>query len=213
MFIHSKGCRADLQPQAAGPAPGPTAVQIEGVASAELQRETAKATCATALEPASDATLASDRASVASEGSAVATVQAALDGASITAPVDGMVVTVNIAPGMPAPSGDAITLQMLSMEVTSTVTESDLPSLQLGQSAAITISAIGEDVTGRVIEINPVAATTGASSVATYSVTVALVSTPSLVRSGMSASISIATASAADVIAIPVRAPQGSAGN
>ena len=165
------------------------------------------------MAPATDATIAADRASLASAQQAADTAQAGLDQASITAPVDGTVVAINAEPGLAAPSGDTVALEIGPMEVSAPFAESDLPSLKVGQDATVTVTALGQTLTGTVSQITPVADSSGSSSVVTYDVTVTLASSPDAVRSGMSADVAITTASATGVVAIPAIALTGASGN
>ena len=94
---------------------------------------------------------------------ALATAKAALGYTSLVSPVDGVVVAVNVSAGTAAPSGAAITVRSLGLQVAATVTESDLPSIALGQEATVTITAFDTDVTGTVerIDQTPASSNTG----------------------------------------------------
>jgi len=127
--------------------------------------------------------------------------------------VAGIVTAVNIAPGVLAPSGDAIVIEADPLEVSAAVAEADLGSIAVGQAASVTIAGLGATTTGKVTAIAPVASTTGAASVVTYPVTIALDDPPTGLASGMSASVSVVTGRAENVLAVPVPALQGSAGN
>ena len=145
---------------------------------------------------------------------AVASAQETLDLTRISAPIDGLVIAVNAQPGALAPSGYAVEIQSPSLQVIAAFTESNVASLEVGQAATATISAIGASVPGTVTEIALTSATSSSSSsVVTYDVTVSLTNPPAKVRSGMSASVAVTTASAADVLAVPATALSGSAGS
>jgi RND family efflux transporter MFP subunit len=131
--------------------------------------------------------------------------------ASITAPIDGTVVTVNIVAGFDAPAGDAIVLDAATLQVSANVVESDLTSLSVGQPASVTISAVGADLTGTVSSIAPVANSGGSSNVVEYAVTVAITDPTGTVRPGMSADVSVTTAQALSVLAVPSAALSGNA--
>jgi len=62
---------------------------------------------------------------------------------------------VNITPGVDAPSGAAITIQSASFQVAASVTESDLPSLKVGQAVDVTITATKQTATGKLVSISP----------------------------------------------------------
>jgi RND family efflux transporter MFP subunit len=185
----------------------------QNVTSATLSVSTAENNYTTSVAPATDATIAADKASLATAQQASDAAQAALDHASITAPVDGVIVAINAEPGLAAPSGDTVAIEVGPMEVSAQFAEADLPSLKIGQDATVTVTALGQDLTGKVSQITPVAATTGSSSVVTYAITVTLTTSPDTVRSGMSANVAVTTASATGVLAIPAIALTGATGN
>lgn len=185
----------------------------QAVTSAKLAVSTAQDGYTTSVAPATDATIAADKAALATAQQASDTAQASLDQALIVAPANGTVVAINAEPGLAAPSGDTIAIEVEPMEVTAGFAESDLPSLKIGQDATVTVTALGQDLTGKVSQIMPVAATAGSSSVVTYAVTVTLDGSTDAVRSGMSADVAVTTASATGVIAVPAIALNGTTGN
>jgi len=133
--------------------------------------------------------------------------------ASLVAPADGTVTAVDIAQGADAPSGAAISLQSATLEVTTDVVESDVTKISLGQPATITVGAIDATLNGMVAAIAPNGNSSGSNGVVQYAVEVSLDAPPQTLRPGMSADISIVTASANGVLAIPSRALSGSAGS
>ncbi|MCJ7710663.1 MAG: HlyD family efflux transporter periplasmic adaptor subunit [Chloroflexi bacterium] len=132
--------------------------------------------------------------------------------ATLVAPIDGIVTTVAIAPGLEA-TGTAITIASDTYEVTADVVESDVSAMSIGQGATITVDAIDAVIGGTVSAIAPATSGSGSGSVVSFPVTVNLTGAPSALRAGMSADISIVTASAADVLTIPSTALRGTAGN
>ncbi len=185
----------------------------ESVASAELQVTSAEQGYSSKTAPAPALTILSDKASVATAQTAVDSAQTTVNLASITAPADGTVIAVSIVPGLDAPSGDAIEMQGTQLQVTADFAETDLPSLKVGQAATLAITATNETVTGKLTEIDPVASSSGSSSVVTYPVVITLDSAPADVKVGMSASVSITTAEADNVLAVPAVALVGSSGS
>jgi HlyD family secretion protein len=173
------------------------------VRSAQLayEQKTAKATAAT---------LATDRAAVAQAQQAVTTAKNALTYTTLVSPVAGVVVAVNVTPGLAAPSGAAITIRSNDLEVAASVTESDLPSIALGQDVTVTVTALATDVTGKVALINQTPATSN-SGVVSYGILVTLPDAPKGTVPGMSAQISVTTASAPNVLAVPAIALQEAA--
>jgi hypothetical protein len=101
------------------------------------------------------------------------------------------------------------------MQVSASFAESDIGKLKVGQVTSVTVTATGSTpIDGTVSQITPTASTaSGGSSVVTYAVRITLPSAPSTVLAGMTASIAVTTAQAANVIAVPAIALVGSAGN
>ncbi|HEY6057215.1 MAG TPA: HlyD family efflux transporter periplasmic adaptor subunit, partial [Candidatus Limnocylindrales bacterium] len=183
------------------------------VSQAALSVESAHTSYTTKTAPASDEQVASDEAQVASSQASVTSAQQALDRATLTSPIDGTVVEVNVQPRGSAPSGYAIVIQSTALDVVAEVAESDVPSLSVGQTASVTVAATGETFPATVTSISPVASTGGTTSVVSYSVDVALDdSSAARARAGMSADVSVTIQSVADVIAVPAIAVQGSSG-
>ena len=185
----------------------------QGVASASLSVTSAEQGYQSKVAPAPALTILSDEASVASAQTAVASAQTTVNLAQISAPSDGTITVVSLVPGIDAPSGDAIDMEANQMQVTASFAETSLPSLKVGQAASIAITATNETATGKLTEISPVASTSGSSSVVTYAVVITLDSTPADVKSGMSASVSITTAEADNVLAVPAIALVGANGS
>jgi macrolide-specific efflux system membrane fusion protein len=123
---------------------------------------------------------------------------------------------VNVVAGADVPSGAAITLETTDYEVTAEVVESDIASMKLEQPATVTVSALGVDLDGTVTAIAPTSSSSSASSsgsVVSYAVTVALTKPPATLRPGMTADVTITTASVSGVLAVPAAALRGAAGN
>jgi RND family efflux transporter MFP subunit len=183
------------------------------VSSAELSLQTAQDNYTNNTAPAASDVIASDHAAVLQAQQAVDNAQAQLNAATLTAPIDGTVIAVNVAAGVDAPSGYAIELIGNDMQVTADFSEADIPSLAVGQKASVTVTATGDALEGTVNSIDPVAATSGGSSVVSYAVTVDLGPVPAGVMSGMSAQVAVTLAEADNVVAVPSIALVGSSGN
>ena len=133
--------------------------------------------------------------------------------ARLVSPIDGIVTAVNIAQGFDAPSGDAIVISTTTYQVTADVVESDIDSISVGQPATVTVDAIGGEVTGTVAAIAPIANTADSGGgVVSYAVTITLTGAPDRLRPGMTADITITTASALNVLTIPSAALSGTDG-
>ncbi len=113
------------------------------------------------------------------------------------------------------PSGAAITIASTTYEVTAEVVESDISSMRLQQPATVTVSAIGAELDGTVTAIAPTASSgsSGSTGVVSYAVTVVLKQPPATLRAGMTADVTITTASATNVLAVPAAALRGAQGN
>jgi macrolide-specific efflux system membrane fusion protein len=135
--------------------------------------------------------------------------------ARLVAPEAGVVTAVNIVAGSDVPTGAAITVASTDYVVTAEVVESDVSSMKLQQAATVTVSAIGADLDGTVTAIAPTATASSGSStgVVSYAVAVALTNPPATLRPGMTADVTITTASATGVLAVPAAALRGTAGN
>jgi len=144
--------------------------------------------------------------------SSVADLQAQIVLATITAPIDGIVTAVAIVPGLES-TGTAITLAASTYEVTADVVESDISAMTISQEATITVDAIDAVIGGTVSAIAPAASGASGGSVVSFPVTVTLKGAPSALRAGMTADITIVTASATDVLTIPSTALRGTAGS
>jgi macrolide-specific efflux system membrane fusion protein len=137
---------------------------------------------------------------------------ATIAGAEIRSPIDGIVTTVDIVAGADAPSGDAIVVAAQTMAVETAVVEDDVTSLSVGQSATVTIGAIGGDVAGTVTSIGLAASDASQTGIVSYPVTVAIDEAPATLRQGMTADVTIVTATATDVLSVPTAALNGGLG-
>jgi HlyD family secretion protein len=183
------------------------------VSSAQLALQSAQNNASSATAPASAQTIAADKASLLQAQQAVDDAQQTLAGATITAPVAGTIVAVNVVAGADAPSTDALQLMTSELDVTADFAESDIVNLAVGQNATVTVSATGDQVPGTVTEIEPVAATSGNSSVVSYAVTVALQDPPAKLLPGMSSQVAVTITEADNVVAVPAIALVGGNGN
>jgi len=145
---------------------------------------------------------------VAEAEAKVADLKAQIAGATLTAPVAGLVSEVHVNAGFDAPAGTAIVIDSTAFTVTTDVVESDLPDIEIGQTATVSIGAVDEELTGTVTAVSPVAGD-GSSGVVSYPVTVTLDDAPSTLRAGMSAEVTITIATATDVITVPTAALDG----
>ena len=153
------------------------------------------------------------RDGLAQAKAALTDLDAQLSHASLVAPADGIVTVINLTVGANAPVADAIDLTAATFQVTANVVESDVSTLQIGQPATVTVSAISADLTGSVTAIAPVAEASTSGGVVSYAVTVSLQAPPPSLRPGMTADVTVTTASASGVLAVPAAAIRGTSGN
>jgi HlyD family secretion protein len=129
-----------------------------------------------------------------------------LGNTQLTAPLDGVVTSVNVKPneqinaGLPA----VVVTDLDNLEMTVLVDEIDVRQLALGQPTRIRVDALPEDeLTGRVTEIAPTAEDVG--GVIAYAVTIVPEIGAVPVRAGMSGTAFITTADVDDAVLLPNR--------
>jgi RND family efflux transporter MFP subunit len=119
--------------------------------------------------------------------------QVRLTQATLTAPFDGTIASLNIMPGEFVPSDQAIiilaTLDALQVETTD-LSERDIKKVRVGAPVSIFVEASGETFTGKVVTISPMADTVGGDVV--FKVTIAFDSQPAGLLWGMTAEVQIA---------------------
>jgi len=120
--------------------------------------------------------------------------QATLAQGSLTAPYDGTVVSLDIVPGQLIQPGQIAAvigdLNHLQIETTD-LSERDIASVQIGQTATIHIKALNQDFAGKVTAIAPMATKYNADWV--YKVTIEFDKQPQNLLWGMSADVTIQT--------------------
>jgi hypothetical protein len=150
---------------------------------------------------------------------------------TIVAPRAAVVDSVAISVGATPPSDSAaIVLRSAGMQVSIDVAEDDIVAVKRGQHATVHLIALDQDVPGVVTTIDAddsaAAASSSASSspsgsgggsssssVVTYPVGIRLGKVPAGLRTGMTAEVTIVTASRTDVITVPLTAVLGSGEN
>ncbi len=143
---------------------------------------------------------------VAAYRAALASAVANRDKAIIRAPIDGLVTKVNKKKGEYI-SGAETMIQLLSphYEIKVDIPETDIPKLKLNDAAQITLDAFGKDVkfSGKIVNIEP--ASTEIQNVVYYKVTITLDDTVQPIKPGMTANVTITTATRENVLSIPYR--------
>ena len=183
------------------------------VEAAQLAVESAENAFESKTSPASPSVIAADRASLIEAQSVLADAQAVLASATLTAPLDGYIAAINVAVGAYAPTTEALRVISKSVQVTADFPEADLPSIQAGQPATVEVSATDEMLNATVSSVTPEASSDSDNSVVSFTVTATLSDVPQSIRAGMTAELSIVTARADQVVAIPSIALAGSAGS
>jgi RND family efflux transporter MFP subunit len=120
--------------------------------------------------------------------------KAQLEQATLTTPIAGTVITVDVAPGETVNPGQVIIviadLSHMRIETTD-LSERDIPAVQIGQSASVFIDALDKSFDGKVVDIDRQSETVGGD--VTYKVTIELDQQPAGLRWGMSAEVDIQT--------------------
>lgn len=128
------------------------------------------------------------------------------DEARLVAPIDGLITQVNKKVGESVGSGDVV-IQMLSphYEIKVDIPETDISKLKLNNQAEITLDAFGEDtkLKGTITAIDP--SSTEVQDVVYYTVTISLADTDVAIKPGMTANVSIATATREGTLFVPLR--------
>lgn len=125
----------------------------------------------------------------------------------LRAPIDGVIAKVNKKVGELVSSTDVV-INFISphFEIDVDIPETDVAKLKLNDSVVITLDAFGDDIkfSGKVASIEP--ASTEIQDVVYYKVKMTLDDTDKAVKSGMTANVTVSTASRENTLYIPSRA-------
>lgn len=196
------------RPSTTGPAPQNTAGPSHQTGSPTEPAARAPAP----TRPASAEQLASDQTAVDAAQAGLAEAQQARDQAELRSPIDGMVGSVAISPGAAVP-GDSSSPQLViigpgSHQVTTSISDTAIGSVRLGDAATIIPSGSSTPVHGQIVSIgvlSSTSSTTGPGSVS-YPVTIGLTGTGQQLFAGQSASVSILMAHASGSLTVPTSA-------
>lgn len=118
--------------------------------------------------------------------------QANLAQGTLVAPHDGVVASIDVIPGEFVKANQSVimlaTLDTLQVETTD-LSERDVPSVHVGDSASISVDALGQSIPGKVISISPIADIVGGDVV--FKVTITPDTQPEELRWGMTAEVEI----------------------
>ncbi|MCJ7619303.1 MAG: efflux RND transporter periplasmic adaptor subunit [Anaerolineae bacterium] len=183
---------------------GPTESELRAAEAAVAQ---ARGQLSALLEGASQEDLTMAQVAVDQARASLELAQLQLEGATITAPFDGVVAFVGAevneqaAPGSPM----IVLIDPSGFHVEVSVDEIDVGQVELEQEARITLDAYpDEELQGRVEYISPVA--TEDLGTVSYLVRVGFDPSPVPLRSGMTANITIVTERRENVLLMPSRA-------
>lgn len=196
------------RPSTTGPAPQNTAGPSHQTGSPTEPAARAPAP----TRPASAEQLASDQTAVDAAQAGLAEAQQARDQAELRSPIDGTVGSVAISPGAAVP-GDSSSPQLViigpgSHQVTTSISDTAIGSVRLGDAATIIPSGSSTPVHGQIVSIgvlSSTSSTTGPGSVS-YPVTIGLTGTGQQLFAGQSASVSILMAHASGSLTVPTSA-------
>jgi RND family efflux transporter MFP subunit len=134
------------------------------------------------------------QANIDSAQAAVDIAKAQLAQATLAAPFDGTIASVEISPAEFVNPGQIVIvmgdLSHFQIETTD-MSEKDVPSVKIGQAASVFIDALNQDFSGKVVDIARFSETVGGDVV--FKVTIELDDQPEGLRWGMSAEVNIET--------------------
>jgi multidrug efflux pump subunit AcrA (membrane-fusion protein) len=185
------------------------------VASDRTALSNAESTTASASQASA---VAQDNAGLAQAQQAVTTAQDAVSEAALTAPTAGEVAQVNLSVGSTtsgssssaaaaaasASAAQFIVLTPGSFEVTSTVSDSVISEVAVGQNAVVTAAGSTNGLQATVTSVGVIA--TVSSGVATFPVTVQITGSHPSLRDGMSATVVVVVNQVVGVLTVPTSA-------
>ena len=163
------------------------------------------------------AAMASARANVEQSRASVMKAKADLDYCTIRSPVNGIVIARKVEEGETVVSSyNAVPVLTIAEDlktvwIEATVPEADVGNIRVGQEVTFTADAYRRKFTGRVKQIRKFATTT--NNVVTYPIIIEAENPDEMLFPGMTATLSIETARATNVVTVPASAlrfvPQG----
>ncbi len=153
-------------------------------------------------------TLLSAQASLAQAQADLSEAQDNYANASIVAPIDGVIVAVSAKNYETVSSSDSIITMVAAtdiFEIQTTVDQSDITKVAVGQKATITLDTLSDtEISATVSQVDLQGTTT--SGVTTFSVVITIDEPSAVLRAGMNANVSIILAQSKDVLTIPSEA-------
>lgn len=156
--------------------------------------------------------VAGDEVAILQDEASVGQAQADLDGATLTAPIAGVVGQVGLTTGQSAtPQSGIVVIGGGAVDVTVDVPLADLPLVKAGLSAEVTPAGAVSAVKGHVSEVDLLPATSGSSTPA-YPARVVVSDPPASMPTGSTATVTVEVATAQNVLRVPVSAVAGVTG-
>ncbi len=163
---------------------------------------------ATATRDRAKAALDSADANLAIANADLKLQQSDLDKSTIYAPIDGIVLTRSVDPGqtvassLQAPVLFVIAADLKNMELKAAIDEADIGAVKIGQKARFTVDAFPErPFDAEIRDISFASVTT--DGVVTYDARLEVANDELLLRPGMTATVSVVTRQARDVLTVP----------
>ena len=132
----------------------------------------------------------------------------AVEQATIASPIAGTVAVVNLAVGDDVAAGSTtaniVVVGAGGYEVTTTVSVTDLPDVEVGQAVVITPDGSDTTIEGQVVSIGVAGSTS--SGTTTYPVVIGIVGDGTGLRNGSVASVAIVTNATSATLAVPTSA-------
>lgn len=146
------------------------------------------------------------RIAINQKNDALLSVRQTLADYNIIAPFDGQIASLDISKGDSINSGTVVGSLMTTQKIAEiTLNEIDVASVKVGQKVTLTFDAISDlSVTGEVVEIDTLG--TVNQGIVSYDIKIAFDVQDDRIKSGMSVSVAIITASKQDVLLAPIGA-------
>jgi len=155
----------------------------------------------------SAATIASDEAAIDTAQADLVNAQQSLNDAQLVSPIAGTIASVGISVGATVgadSSTDAIVIiGTQAFETTATLTSSQVTSVKVGDTANVLVDGGTSAIAGTVSQVGPVQSSDGTYS---YPLVVSLPSSATGLFTGSTATISVVTSEAKNVLAVPTSA-------
>jgi len=162
----------------------------------------------------SAADLVADQAAVDADQAAVTAAQQNLAQATIVSPINGTVASIGLSVGQAvsaqSSTEDIIVVGTGGWEVATTVPVANIANVSVGDQAAIQADGISQSLDGKVVQIGVAATTSGTTT--SYPVIVGFTGDPAGLGNGASATATISTAQATQVLTVPTSSVHSAGG-